>query len=907
MYRRASLFLALFLIYSPLGCFPQSADTQTLPDLLTVRPINRVIQPIDESQRIVLSGQTHPLARPENAIGGVLLQQRMERMVLVLRPSAEQETALEQLIQQQQTPDSPYYHQWLTPESFGEHFGIASGDLERVVVWLQAHGMAIDEIPASHRSVVFSGTAAQVEATFHTSMQRYFVGGETHFANASDPEIPQALAEVVRGVVSLHDFLSAPNSVVVPAYTYAGTHYLMPQDWDTIYDVTPLYNQGITGSEQAIAVLGRVDIALSDVQTFRSNAGLPANNPQIIVNGADPGSSNSGDGVESSLDVEWAGAVAKSASVTFVTSKSGASDGIALSAQYAVSHNVAPIVSLSYGLCEAAEGSGGNAFWNSLWQQAAAQGMSVFVSSGDSGAAGCDSSSASSATQGRGVNGLCSSPYSTCVGGTEFAEGSNPGQYWSASNSASGGSALSYIPETAWNESGSGGGLWASGGGVSVVYSKPSWQSAPGVPADGQRDVPDIAVSAAGHDAYIIQYQGSTLCVGGTSAAAPSLASTMALVLQQAGVAQGNLNPNLYALANLQFSGGASVFHDITTGNNSVPGVTGFSAGVGYDPVTGLGSIDANQLVNHWNNASMNFALTPSASVVTIAKGGSGNISLTLAASNGFNSAVKLSASGAPAGVTVKFSSATLTTSAAVTVTFTVPTTAAAGNSTLTITGIGGGLTRTTQFSLTVVTPTFTLTPSTASATAKPGTPATVTLTTTVVNGFKSSITLSASGLPTGVTAGFSPTSVASPGNGSSTLTLTVSSSAVSGNATVAIKATGGGVTQTQSLSLSVVVPSFILTANSTSANLAVGGATTFTMTTAGQNFNAAIALSVSELPKGVTGTFSPTSIASPGNGSSTLTLAAGSSASSGVSNLTVKATGGGVTQTKALSLTVTH
>ena len=223
--------------------------------------------------------------------------------------------------------------------------------------------MQVRDVPASRRIIVFSGTVAQVELAFHTSIQNYLVKEELHYANATDPQIPQALAAVVRGVVALHDFQSVPSHAIAPDFTGAdGANYLMPQDWVTIYDVGPLYDEGLNGTAENIAVLGRADVELADVRTFRANAGLAPNDPQIIVNGADPGFSNTSDQLESTMDVEWAGAIAKNASVKFVTSKSGASDGITLSAQYAVNHNVAQIISVSYGLCEAALGSAGNAF-----------------------------------------------------------------------------------------------------------------------------------------------------------------------------------------------------------------------------------------------------------------------------------------------------------------------------------------------------------------------------------------------------------------------------------------------------------------------------------------------------------------------------------------------------------------
>ncbi len=798
------LYTLLILLSCSLTSWPQTTQSS----LLSIRPTNRIVTPVNEQQRVPLSGQTHPSARPEYSTGKVAAGQRLEHMVLVLRADPAQEAALEELIRAQQDPDSAYYHQWLTPEAYGKHFGISAHDLDQVLLWLQSHGMQVEDVPASRRAIVFSATAGQVESTLHTSIRKYSVSGAIHYANANDPEIPLALTPVVRGVVSMHDFRSAPMHITAPAFTLSnGAHMLMPQDWNTIYDVAPLYRQGLDGTGQSIAVLGRVDVALSDVRTFRNNAGLPPNDPQMILNGPDPGFPWCDDEVESALDVEWAGAIARNATVKFVTSKSTATDGINLSAQYAVNHNVAPIISLSYGLCEAADGPAGNAFWNGLWAQAAAQGISVFVSSGDGGAAGCDSPSQRTATQGKGVNALCSSPYTTCVGGTQFNDSYNPSQYWSITNGPGDSSALGYIPESAWNESSWSGGLWSSGGGASIVYSKPAWQSAPGVPSGPMRYVPDVAMHGSIQDAYVIQVQRKILYVSGTSAATPSLASVMALLVENAAAAQGNANPALYKLATQQLSAnGAPIFHDITTGNNSVPGVTGFNAGPGYDAVTGLGSVDAALLVNHWNDATRaNFTLIPNVSSVSVTQGNSSAVTLTLITQGSFTSRVTLAASGAPSGVTVQFSSSTLTAAAPVTVTFRVASTAVAGKSTITISGTGGGLTRTSPIAVTVVAaPSFSLLTSAAKITVARNASLPITVTTTALNGFKSAIALSVTGLPKGVTATFGPASIASPGNGSSTLTLRVASTARVGTYTLTVTAAGAAATKTQPLSLTV-------------------------------------------------------------------------------------------------------
>jgi pseudomonalisin len=663
------LVLTVFLIVLSQDIPASAQPPADPPNPLFIQPKDRITGFVDDDddQRITLPGNRHPLAIAQYDTGAVAPTYRMDRMLLTLLPDATQQDALTQLLDGQHNPESPYYHQWLTPEQYGERFGVSESDTAQIAAWLQEHGMEVEEVTAGRASIVFSGTAAQVESAFHTQIHTYKIGNEIHHANASDPEIPAAFAGVVGGVVSLHDFRSEPMHnqarIPTPDFTSGGSYYLAPADFATIYDLGPLYQQSINGTGQSVAIVARSNINLADARQFRTSFGLPANDPQIIVNGTNPGVLSSGEETEADLDVEWSGAVARNAAIKFVVSEStSSSDGSYLSAQYIVSHNLAPVMSMSFGLCEAALGSSGNSFINSLWQQAAAQGITVFVSSGDSGAAGCDSASATRASHGLGVNGLCSSPYSVCVGGTKFNDTANPSLYWSSSNaSGTQASALSYIPGVAWNESASGG-LWASGGGASAIYAKPSWQTGTGVPADGRRDVPDVSLSAAGHDGYLIYQNGGLYVVGGTSAASPSFAGAMALVVQNTAARQGNANTAFYSLATKQRAGGASVFHDITSGNNNVPGQTGFNATIGYDPVTGLGSIDAAVLVGHWSDATATptFHAVSSASSVTVTGGSNNSVTLTVTVSGGFNAAVVFSVTGLPSGVSATFTPGTL-------------------------------------------------------------------------------------------------------------------------------------------------------------------------------------------------------------------------------------------------------
>jgi len=577
-------------------------------------------------ERLVLSGNVHPAVRDQMPLDRADPGLPMERMVLSFRMRPEAKARLEQLLIDQQDPASPSYHHWLTPDEFGARFGPSQDEIAKVSGWLRDQGFTIDEVASGGMSLNFSGDVGRVEQAFLTQIMEYQVQGVKRHANASDPSIPADLTPLVAGVVSLHNIpRKAANTglrPLAPGAGFAGSaplvtsgskHYLNPGDFASIYNVNPLYNAGVDGSGVTLAIAGRTNPGTANWKSFRTTMGLPNNTPTILLTGTDPGDLGSAEDGEADLDVEWSSAVARNASVVFVCSKSTTTDGIDLSIQYVVNNklsiannNYADVLSVSFGLCETALGAAGNTFYSNLWLQAAAEGISVFVASGDSGAAGCDASDQTKVTV-QGVNGIGSTPYNTCVGGTEFNEGS--GTYWAAGASfnPSISSALGYIPEVAWNEytaTGQSAGLWTTGGGASTVYPKPSWQVAPGVPSADVRYVPDVSLTAASHDGYLVYTTGGSgtgfYQVGGTSASTPAFAGLMALIVQKAGKRQGNPNPTLYQLGNAQYTSGASIFHDITAGTNSVPGLTGFNAGTGYDEVTGLGSVDATALLNAW-------------------------------------------------------------------------------------------------------------------------------------------------------------------------------------------------------------------------------------------------------------------------------------------------------------------
>jgi uncharacterized protein (TIGR03437 family) len=587
---------------------------------LSAAPADRISRPVDARNSRAIPGNLHRLAQPRFDQGDADPGTPMHDVTIMFRPSPAQQASLDQLLAAQHNPSSPLFHQWLTPEEFGNRFGISAGDQSKVVAWLTSEGLSVDHLGRGRNWVAFSGTAARVSKALHTSVHRFQIDGETHFANVSEPQVPEALADIVEGFTGLNDFrLQSFARPVPPNFNSGSSHFLAPEDFATIYNIGPLYQAGIDGTGQGIAVVGDSDVSLSDIRAFRTRYNLPVNDPRLIPYGSvDPGFN--GDQLEANLDLEWAGAIAPKATISYVFGPSVTTAILA-----AISLNVAPVLSISYGGCEVGFAS---SVFRAVGQQANAQGITILAASGDAGAAGCDRQDAEAqATRGLSPSWPAAMPEVTGVGGTQFVEGT--GNYWAAVNSPNFGSALSYIPEAAWNESAAFG-LASSGGGASNVYPRPAWQTGLGVPNDNARHVPDIALSAAGHDAYFINYLGINGGVAGTSAAAPAMAGIVALLNQyqlvrgfQKAPGLGNINPQLYRLA----QSAPSVFHDTTAGDNLVPcaqgspdcltGMLGYRAGPGYDMATGLGSVDANALVTQWNSATRGVTVTLSSNALT--------------------------------------------------------------------------------------------------------------------------------------------------------------------------------------------------------------------------------------------------------------------------------------------------
>ncbi|HEY8010748.1 MAG TPA: S53 family peptidase [Rudaea sp.] len=578
---RASGFALALLLLVPLQC---AAATVAPHSLITAR--------VDEAKRVTLQGNVRPEVARSRDLGVVADSLPMNHMQLLLQRSAEQAQALERLIDDLHDPQSTSFHQWLTAAQFGKTYGAAPEDIRTIGIWLQARGFRVNLVYPGATVIDFSGSAGAVRNAFHTEIHQFAAGGARHIANTSDPQIPAALAPAIKGIVSLHDFRPHAQYKRRPKYTFsdnnATEYFVTPADLATIYNFNPVFSQGIAGQGQTIALVEDTDIySARDWSAFRNAFGLSGYSGKLLQlhpspgggasNCADPGI-NSAD-AEAILDAEWASAAAPGATIELAAcADTNTTFGGLIAVQNLINGSAAPpaIISMSYGECEAYNGATANAAYAAAYQQAVAEGVSVFVSAGDEGAAGCDPNN-NGAYNGIAVNGFASTPYNVAVGGTDFADTSSGANstYWNVVNSSGYGSAKSYVPEIPWNNScagsiflhytansiaygstglcnssmarqyaidstggGSGGpsncatgsptfnsSNLISGPGSCRGTAKPSWQTGVvGLANDGVRDLPDVSLFAANglwSHAYVVCY--SDIANSGKSCAgAPS-------------------------------------------------------------------------------------------------------------------------------------------------------------------------------------------------------------------------------------------------------------------------------------------------------------------------------------------------------------------------------------------------
>jgi subtilase family serine protease len=720
-----------------------------------------ISQKIDGEQLVTLHGNVRADLAPSRDLGPVEDALPL-RLYIVLQRSPAQQAQLDYLLARQQQPTAAEYHQWLTPQQFGERFGASEQDIAKITEWLEAQGMHVNGVMNNASFIDFTATARDVRDAFHTQLHYYSLRGAKYATVVSDPMVPAALAPAVAGIQGLNKIPPHSNHTPIKQASYdaathrwhsvdstepggarpdylfaAGDYFVTPQDFYTIYNVNPLFTAGTKGANSTVAVIEESDIVYGtvnaathvatggDVATFRTLFGVPGTLNMHVYHGYgtvacnDPGVDPNGNGEqdEAALDAEWASALAPAANLIFMSCDQSPNLGIFTAELALVDNNLSDVMSLSYGESELAFTSSDYSSQDTLYNQAAVQGQSFIVSSGDSGSDVNDIRTTGTATSGLNVSAFGGSPNVTVAGGTDFVDtydqlegGPAQSTYWGAANSAFYANALGYIPETAWNDSCassieatyqgfSGAGLCALGpnvvpyinghvsggsGGFSTHYAVPSYQSGITGYSGTKRAQPDISAFAAsgfwGHaliscDSHV----ATTACTssstfgagGGTSYVAPQMAGIGGLLVSYTGSRQGLLNPALYALAKAQFTATATksscysngqtsntgvttsrpisscTFNDVTSSNNSMPcaaGSTncyvnagagygmlsstgaasltvGFPSTPGYDEVTGIGTLNVNNLLVNWKKAfTSTTSLSASATSITAAQ-----------------------------------------------------------------------------------------------------------------------------------------------------------------------------------------------------------------------------------------------------------------------------------------------
>ena len=834
------------------------ASTPAIAQGTSAKPQPRITSPIDSSSRAALAGSRPPRAAAVDDLGAVPSTLQLHGISLLFSRSAAQQAALDALVAAQQNPASPLYHQWITPDQYAAQFGVANSDIAAAESWLEQQGFSIDSVSRSHNRILFSGTAAQVASAFGAPLHYYLVAAtalqpaEKHFAPSADLTLPSALASSVLSIGNLSDFHLLPHILRTPqaaqprfTSSQTGSHYLTPGDLATIYDITPAYNSGYTGSNQSIAVIGQSAINLTDISNFQTAVNIPGKTP-IIVLVPDSGTSEvyaDGDEAESDLDLEYSSTIAKGAQVYFVYTGNNNNFGAFNSIEYAVDEKIAPIISSSYGDCEPNLGQSSYTELNATLEQAASQGQTVVSAAGDSGSTDCYGEYKTAAQNEQlAVDFPASSQYVTGVGGTEFPSadiGIGNNTYFDAQSSTDiVSSAKSYIPEMVWNDDVAATAdscnakvpvadcdpVASGGGGVSIFTAQPSWQTGTiagvAVPNNGKRMVPDIAMTASPFNAPLAfctsdstfwesgqkasctnglrdSSSGDLTVGGGTSFEAPTFSALVAIINQaKNSTGQGVLNSTLYSLA--ATSAYATAFHDITSGGNQClsgtsycasPGTTDYPATTGYDEASGLGSIDFFNLLNAWPNSTgsslLASSITLTAATITPASGAADTITITVAPVTSTtlvpSGSISLAVDGGPSA--------------------TIPLTNGVATYSFSSTTLGAHvLTATfpsdTVFAASTATLTlnvggsstpgyFNVTVGSPSMTVTPGGSATGTLTLTPSGGFTGTVTLTSSGLPLDACLVVSPASasITSAAAATASYTIYTSSNSCSGAA----------------------------------------------------------------------------------------------------------------------------
>ena len=551
---------------------------------------------------------------------------RLERMLLLLQPSESQRKALDALLIAQQTSGNAEFHHWVTPTEFADRFALSTGDAGKVATWLRGQGFSVAALPESRGWVEFSGTAGQVQRAFGSALTARTSAGGVLYRLSGEAKLPAGIAPMVKGMVSLDGVVSmpaatAPVALNASAEALAASSALLGKT----EALTPKMAAGwlhlnaegeATGAGEMIAIPVRSNVRVEDFAAFRKSFGLPESTLQVELTGADPG--RTADEAAAIEAASWAGATAPGARIVLVPAAStNSTDGMDLALAAAIEGGLARTVSVGYSACERGLSEAHRAFYAALYRQAAAQGIAVVAATGDSGAAACHGGESGPVSSGLDVNGLASTPWNTAVGAVAFA--------------GDAGSLTGWQPAAATDA------VYATGGGASRLYAAPEWQSAEGAPVSDpnsssplllghHRFLPDVSLPAAAQAGRGLAFcfsgdapvNGCRLVSGGGSAASAAIFSGIAARLAEKYGPQGNLAPNLYALAQTEQGRAAkkeSAFVDVTEGGarlrcvvgspdcavvGDAAGRIGFGAGAGYDLVSGLGSVNAAVLLRDW-------------------------------------------------------------------------------------------------------------------------------------------------------------------------------------------------------------------------------------------------------------------------------------------------------------------
>jgi kumamolisin len=537
-----------------------------------------------QDTRVPISGQTVPLLRNAHLLGATGGQQQLAISVgLQLRNQQE----LNMLLKEQQNRHSSLYHRYLTPQQFAAEFGPTAAQQQQVVDYLRGQGMSVTHVSSNGLLIDATATVAQAQAAFTVQINNYQSGARHFYANASAPSVPNTISTLITSIGGLDNsqqmrplshLLTGKAQRVVQSHTskrtLAGSGY-GPTDLLGAYDGTTLQQSGVKGNNQTVAVFELDGYQQSDIQQYLQTYSLGSPSiSNVLVDGFN-GSAGQG-AIEVELDIEVVAAMAPSASQV-VYEGPNSTQGVNDTYNKIVTDNKAQITTISWGECESQTGASELQTLDGIFKQGAAQGISMFSAAGDSGAYDCNDTNLA-------VDSPASDPNIIGVGGTNLQTGN--GAYGSES-------VWSNPSDTQRSPKGSGG-----GGGISSTFAQPSWQTGPGVKnqySNGNREVPDVSADADPQTGYAVYCTvsaagctGNTV-VGGTSAAAPLWAGSMAMInnyLQtQNKPGVGFVTPQLYSLANSQQQ--YAPFHDVTSGNNLY-----YPATAGYDEASGVGSPD---------------------------------------------------------------------------------------------------------------------------------------------------------------------------------------------------------------------------------------------------------------------------------------------------------------------------